>query len=110
MMVSAPLPLIALLIGWLGASRGLPDWAVLACALIAFGAGGYSGFVGAVSEARQGKLDIDFLMIAAALGAELARPLAPADMGRLMAAAKRHFAGKADMGSVSAAVKGVLSA
>ncbi|MCB2020484.1 MAG: GatB/YqeY domain-containing protein [Rhizobacter sp.] len=49
-------------------------------------------------------------VIAAALGAELARPLAPADMGRLMAAAKRHFAGKADMGSVSAAVKGVLSA
>jgi uncharacterized protein YqeY len=49
-------------------------------------------------------------VIAAALGAELARPLVPADMGRLMAAAKRHFAGKADMGSVSAAVKGVLTA
>lgn len=49
-------------------------------------------------------------VIATALGVELARPLVPADMGRLMGAAKRHFAGKADMGSVSAAVKRSLAA
>ncbi len=67
----ALITLIALLIGWLGASRGLPTWAILGCALVAFVAGGYSGFMGAVSEARHGKLDIDFLMLAAALGAAL---------------------------------------
>ncbi len=67
----ALITLIALLIGWFGAGRGLPEWAILLCALIAFGAGGYSGLVGAISEARQGKLDIDFLMLAAALGAAL---------------------------------------
>jgi cation transport ATPase len=36
-------------------------------AVIAFAAGGYSGVVGAWEQARQGKFDIDFLMIAAAL-------------------------------------------
>lgn len=44
------------------------------------------------------------------LGAELARPLGPADMGRVMAAAKSRFAGKADMASVSAAIKKALAA
>ena len=48
--------------------------------------------------------------IIAALGAELGRPPSPADMGRLMAAAKSRFAGKADMASVSAAVKKALAA
>ena len=49
----------------------LPIWAVTLAALVAFAAGGYSGLMGAIEEARQGKLDIDFLMIAAALGAAL---------------------------------------
>ena len=48
--------------------------------------------------------------IIGALGAELGRPPSPADMGRLMAAAKSRFAGKADMASVSAAVKKALAA
>jgi len=67
----AALTLVALLIGWLGGSMTgtLPDWAVTLAAIVAFAAGGYSGLMGAIEEAKQGKLDIDFLMIAAALGA-----------------------------------------
>jgi len=62
--------------------------------------------------ARMGaeEIALEVTVIASALAVELARPLVPADMGRLMAAAKRHFAGKADMGSVSAAVKRALAA
>jgi Cd2+/Zn2+-exporting ATPase len=37
----------------------------------AYVAGGYSGAVGAIQEAKRGKVDIDFLMLAAALGAAL---------------------------------------
>lgn len=47
--------------------------------------------------------------IVAALGAELGRPPGPADMGRLMSAAKSRFAGKADMANVSTAVKKALA-
>ncbi|MFZ4655780.1 MAG: heavy metal translocating P-type ATPase [Caldilineaceae bacterium] len=67
----AAVTLIALLIGWLRGSvtGALPGWAVTLAALLAFAAGGYSGLMGAIEEARHGKLDIDFLMIAAALGA-----------------------------------------
>jgi len=62
--------------------------------------------------ARMGADEIarEVAAIVATLGAELARPLGPADMGRLMAAAKSRFAGKADMASVSAAVKKALAA
>ena len=72
-LVLAAVTLVALLIGWLGGSvtGALPVWAVTVAALVAFGAGGYSGMMGAIEEAREGKLDIDFLMIAAALGAAL---------------------------------------
>ncbi len=47
--------------------------------------------------------------LAAALAAELGRPAGPADMGRLMGAAKARLGGKADMGAVSAAVKKSLA-
>lgn len=69
----AAVTLVALLIGWLGGSVTgvLPSWAVTAAALAAFAAGGYSGLMGAIEEAKHGKLDIDFLMIAAALGAAM---------------------------------------
>ncbi|HXF62305.1 MAG TPA: heavy metal translocating P-type ATPase, partial [Caldilineaceae bacterium] len=69
----AALTLVALLIGWIGGSLtgALPPWMVTVAALVAFAAGGYSGLMGAIAEARQGKLDIDFLMITAALGAAL---------------------------------------
>ncbi len=69
----AAITLIALFIGWIGGSLtgALPQWAVTSSALIAYVAGGYSGMKGAIEEARQGRLDIDFLMITAALGAAL---------------------------------------
>jgi Zn2+/Cd2+-exporting ATPase len=72
-LVLAGITLAALLIGWIGGSVTgvLPSWAVTLAALIAFGAGGFSGATGAFEEARHGRLDIDFLMIAAALGAAL---------------------------------------
>ena len=65
----AAITLVALLIGWIGGSVTglLPQWAVTVFAVIAFGAGGYSGLKGAIEEAKEGRLDIDFLMIAAAL-------------------------------------------
>ncbi len=49
----------------------MPQWAVMTCAVIAFAAGGYAGVMGAWEQARQGRFDIDFLMIAAAFGAAL---------------------------------------
>jgi len=67
----AAITLIALLRGWIGGSLTgwLPVWAIIIVAAIAFAAGGYSGLMGAWAEAKEGKLDIDFLMIAAAIGA-----------------------------------------
>ncbi len=69
--VLAAITLVAMLAGWLGGEvfNTLPDWAVMTLAVIAFAAGGYSGIVGAWEQARQGRFDIDFLMIAAAFGA-----------------------------------------
>ena len=51
----------------------------------------------------------DVAQLAAVLAAELGRAPGPADMGRLMAAAKAHFDGKAEMAAVSAAVKRELA-
>jgi Cd2+/Zn2+-exporting ATPase len=72
-LVLAAVTLIALLVGWIGGSVTgvLPQWAVTGAALVAFGAGGYAGTKGAIESAREGRLDIDFLMIAAAVGAAL---------------------------------------
>ena len=67
----AAITLAALLIGWLGGSLSglLPPWAVVILAFIAYAAGGYPGAREALADARRGHLNIDFLMIAAALGA-----------------------------------------
>ena len=69
--ILAIVTLVALLTGWIGGevTETLPNWAVTVAALIAFGAGGYSGLLGAWEQARQGKFD--FLMLAAAFGAAL---------------------------------------
>ncbi|HMN77865.1 MAG TPA: GatB/YqeY domain-containing protein [Burkholderiaceae bacterium] len=87
-----------------------------------FGAGGRPDLVAKESAelevlesylpARMGADEIagEVAAIVAALGAELGRPAGASDMGRLMAAAKARFAGKADMASVSAAVKKALVA
>ncbi|WP_144735590.1 GatB/YqeY domain-containing protein [Extensimonas perlucida] len=47
--------------------------------------------------------------VVAEVGTELCRKPGPADMGKLMGAAKARLAGKADMGQVSAAVKAALA-
>jgi uncharacterized protein YqeY len=47
--------------------------------------------------------------IVAALAAELGRPVAQGDMGKVMGAVKTQLAGKAEMGQVSAAVKAALA-
>lgn len=67
----ASVTLVALLTGWLGGSVSgvLPTWAVVVLALVAFGAGGYSGAKVAVENACCGIFNIDLLMVAAALGA-----------------------------------------
>jgi Cd2+/Zn2+-exporting ATPase len=68
----ALITLLALVLGWIGDASGvMPQPVVLALAVIAYLAGGYSGLTGAIEEAKKGKLDIDFLMITAALGAAL---------------------------------------
>jgi Cd2+/Zn2+-exporting ATPase len=71
--VLAAVTLAALLAGWLGGevSEQLPGWSVTLLALVAFAAGGYAGLIGAWEQARRGKFDVDFLMLAAALGAAL---------------------------------------
>ena len=61
------------------------------------------------------RLDVDQIAaevaeLVAVLAAELGRPAGPPDMGRLMAAAKLRLAGKADMSTVSAAVRKALAA
>jgi uncharacterized protein YqeY len=48
--------------------------------------------------------------LTAALASELGRRPSPSDMGRLMSSAKARLSGKADMASVSAAVKAALAA
>jgi Cd2+/Zn2+-exporting ATPase len=67
----AAITLIALLAGWIGGSvtGALPGWLVTVFAVIAFAAGGYSGMVEAIADARKRQLNIDFLMLAAAFGA-----------------------------------------
>lgn len=69
--VLAAITLVAMLVGWWGGelTNALPQWAVITLAVIAFAAGGYSGLMGAWEQAKQGRFDIDFLMIAAAFGA-----------------------------------------
>ena len=69
--VLAVVTLAALLVGWIGGSLTgwLPGWAVALSAVVAYAAGGYTGLTGAIEQAREGRLDIDFLMIAAAIGA-----------------------------------------
>ncbi len=69
--ILASVTLISLLIGWIGGpvSGLLPAWAIAVFALSAYAAGGYSGARAALADAGRGNFNIDFLMIAAALGA-----------------------------------------
>ena len=67
----ASVTLISLVVGWIGGpvSGLLPGWGIAVFALTAYAAGGYSGSKTALADAKQGNFNIDFLMIAAALGA-----------------------------------------
>ena len=69
--ILASVTLISLLVGWIGGpvSGLLPSWAIVVFALTAYAAGGYSGARAALADAGRGNFNIDFLMIAAALGA-----------------------------------------
>jgi uncharacterized protein YqeY len=55
------------------------------------------------------QVNAEVATLATALVAELGRPLAASDMGKLMGLAKAQLAGKAEMGQVSAAVKAALA-
>ena len=72
-LILASITLAALLTGWIGGSVSglLPAWAVVVFALVAYGAGGYSGAKVALANACCGVFNIDLLMVAAALGAAL---------------------------------------
>lgn len=68
----AAVTLLALLAGWLGGARMLgllPQWAVVASAVTAYVAGGFSGVRAILEDIRDRALNIEFLMIFAALGA-----------------------------------------
>jgi Cd2+/Zn2+-exporting ATPase len=69
--ILASVTLISLLVGWIGGTVSglLPGWAIAVSALTAYAAGGYSGARAALADAGRGNFNIDFLMIAAALGA-----------------------------------------
>jgi uncharacterized protein YqeY len=47
--------------------------------------------------------------VVAQVAAELGRPAAPGDMGKVMGLAKAQLAGKAEMGQISAAIKAALA-
>ena len=64
----AAITLIALLVGWIGGGL-LPGWAITLTAVIAFLAGGITGTREAIADALKWQLNIDFLMVTAALGA-----------------------------------------
>ena len=55
------------------------------------------------------EVTVEVKAIVAALAAEMGRAVGPADLGKVMGAAKAQLAGKADMGQVSSAVKATLA-
>ena len=61
--------LAAIVLSWLAEQGGLPDAALLVLNVIAYIAGGFYGLKSAVESLRQGEVDVDLLMILAALGA-----------------------------------------
>ena len=71
-LVLAAVTLLALLAGWLGGTSvtgSLPQWVVTALAVTAFAAGGFSGAKAILEDIQKRALNIEFLMIFAALGA-----------------------------------------
>ncbi len=61
---------IFVLLGWLAASREAPRWASAALFLVAYAVGGYRQAIeGVVLLVRERELDVDLLMVVAAIGA-----------------------------------------
>ena len=63
------LTLAAIVAGALAESAGLPGWVVAVCAVVAYAAGGVFGAKTAVESLRERRIDVDMLMVLAALGA-----------------------------------------
>jgi Cd2+/Zn2+-exporting ATPase len=60
--------LVGVLLAWILPRLGFPG-AVVPALAVSFVAGGWSAAIGAWAELRRGKLDVDALMLVAALGA-----------------------------------------
>ncbi|MGQ9889271.1 MAG: heavy metal translocating P-type ATPase, partial [Aggregatilineales bacterium] len=61
--------LAAIVLGALAEGTGLPRWVVVACAVTAYAAGGVFGAKTAIESLRERRIDVDMLMVLAALGA-----------------------------------------
>jgi Cd2+/Zn2+-exporting ATPase len=62
---------LTLIFGLIGERQNYPDWLMLILGMTAYVAGGFYGTLGAVVKLREHRLDIDLLMILAAIGAAL---------------------------------------
>ena len=63
--------LAATLLSWLGERAGMPAYALLALNITAYTAGGFYGVKSAIESLREGEIDVDLLMVLAALGAAI---------------------------------------
>lgn len=63
--------LLAMIAGLIAANQGAPDLVVLVCYSAAYVFGGYYGLKGGIESLRQLTIDVDLLMILAAVGAAL---------------------------------------
>ncbi len=63
--------LAAILLSWLGERAGMPAYALLALNITAYTAGGFYGVKSAIESLREGEIDVDLLMVLAALGAAI---------------------------------------
>ncbi len=61
--------LAAIVLGGLAKEAGLPEWAIVICAVTAYAAGGVFGAKTAIESLRERRIDVDMLMVLAALGA-----------------------------------------
>src|SRR5262245_14282975 len=61
--------LAAILLSLLAERAGMPDWVILALNIVSYVAGGVYGVKNALTSLRQRRIDVDMLMVLAALGA-----------------------------------------
>jgi Zn2+/Cd2+-exporting ATPase len=63
--------LVTLLVGLLARTLGASEWVILLLAAISYIAGGIFGLIDGISTLREGQINVDLLMIIAAIGAAL---------------------------------------